>query len=92
MLRTDELQQKFDSLFVPVGTAENSPAIHRREAKDIPPRPSGTLEFPPAKTSSVPLGRGFICSFSRQSTAGLFSNRPYRDENTVKSNVHFPVA
>ena len=58
MLRAKEMIIRFDTVFVPAGTVEISPAVHCREKRRMNPRPVGTLELLPAEDSSVPTGRG----------------------------------
>lgn len=76
MLRASESHQKVDSLFVPAGTVENSPAIDRRETNEMASRPSGTLESLLAVISSVPAGRGFNCYFPGSELPGYFQIVP----------------
>jgi hypothetical protein len=89
MLRDGESSKELDSFFVPVGTVEISPAIHRRVAQGFLPRPVGTLESCAGRNSSVPTGRQ-VCSplFPAVNCRANF-NRPYRDENPVKPDAHF---
>jgi hypothetical protein len=44
MLRDGESTKEPDSFFVPPGTVESSPVIHRRGAQRFLPRPVRTLE------------------------------------------------
>ena len=56
-LRAKEMNTVFDTVFVPAGTVEISPAVHCRERRRMNPRPVGTLDSPLAQDSSVRTGR-----------------------------------
>src|SRR3989339_886816 len=62
----------------PVGTADNSPAIHRwvRWATQTAVSPVGTDEFAAFNRPYGTVRRELLCSVSQQQTAGLFSNAP----------------
>ena len=74
MLRDWESGNQFDNFFVPKGTVENSPAIHRRVGMGVLPRPGGTLES--ATDSSVPPGRGSRAAFPGSQLPGYFQTVP----------------
>lgn len=54
-------------------------------------RPENSLAIH-RREASVPTGGRFIRACSRQSTAGLFSNRPCRDETRVNLKACFYIA
>ncbi len=84
MLRAKESNTGFDTVFVPVGTVDISPAVHCREKQRMNRRPVGTLEFPLEQDSSVLTGRGGerLCYPALKRRAKF--NRPCRDEEAVK--------
>jgi hypothetical protein len=89
MLRDGELSKELDSFFVPRGTVESSPAIHRRIAEGFLPRPVRTLETCAGRNSSVPKGRQVYSPLFPAVNCRANFNRPYRDENLVKPNAYF---